>query len=386
MVDARSLKANYADDLLDDENVATVGIGKDDDGNEVLVIGVKDSAQAVSLPQGLNRQDYRIDEVGEFKAESYGSQLAAQNRQSEHRPVPGGVSVGHVDITAGTTSYLLTDGSDVYTASNNHVYANVNQGQQGDTIIQPGDADGGSSDQQSAELVDYVPIEDGVTVDVAWAEPVVEHTTDIIDIGAPQGQPRRAEVGETLTKSGRTTGVTEGVVNQIEASVDVNFGDAGTIRIEDLIVTEDMSDGGDSGSAVLGVDDNAPVGLLFAGSDTATAHCEAVNVEQATGLSIVTGDDGGGGNGGGTPTAQVTFTLESEGPDMGNITVDVWDQSGVVIEGAQVSIDGEVADSAQTSSDGIATFEEVPIGDYSITVSAEGYVEQTKAITESGFN
>ena len=52
------------------------------------------------------------------------------------RPVPIGVSTGHPNITAGTIGCRVTDGTNVYALSNNHVYANSNEATIGDNVLQ----------------------------------------------------------------------------------------------------------------------------------------------------------------------------------------------------------------------------------------------------------
>lgn len=382
MTDVQNLKALHKDTLMADANVSSVGIGMDDEGEEVLVIGVKDASQSIQIPESLSDSDYRVDEIGELKPEIVGTQVVPEgDPTAKHRPVPGGVSVGHIDITAGTASYLLEDGSGtVYTASNNHVYAMSNQATEGDTIIQPGSADGGTTSDQSATLVGYVPIENGVTVDLAWAAQEVEHVTQLLDYAVPQGTPRRVEVGDVLKKSGRTTGVTEGEVQQVQATVDVNYGgDLGTVTLEDQILTGDMSDGGDSGSAALIKGEGVPGGLLFAGSDTVTVLSEAVNVEAQSGMSIVTGEA--------VPTATVTLVVaEQTTNNKGNITATVEDQNGNPVTSVTVTADGEGASLSQTTdASGVATFEGVTVGSYTVATNPDGYDGDSASITSDDF-
>ena len=75
------------------------------------------------------------------------------------RPVPGGISIGHTEITAGTFGCLVKRGSDTYILSNNHVIANSNDAQVGDVIIQPGPVDGGTSPADDiARLAEFIPM------------------------------------------------------------------------------------------------------------------------------------------------------------------------------------------------------------------------------------
>ena len=73
------------------------------------------------------------------------------------RPAPGGVSIGHINITAGTLGCLVKKNNEVFILSNNHVLANSNNGQIGDPILQPGKYDGGSyPNDHIANLYQYI--------------------------------------------------------------------------------------------------------------------------------------------------------------------------------------------------------------------------------------
>lgn len=75
------------------------------------------------------------------------------------RPVPIGVSTGHPAITVGTIGARVTDGTNVYALSNNHVYANENNATIGDDVIQPGTSgDGASPADDIGTLAAFEPI------------------------------------------------------------------------------------------------------------------------------------------------------------------------------------------------------------------------------------
>ena len=93
-------------------------------------------------------------EVGEIRA--------LQARTDRWRPAPGGVSIGHYKITAGTLGCIVRDRAtgDRLILSNNHVLANSNDAAPGDAVIQPGAADGGNvNDDTFATLERFCPIE-----------------------------------------------------------------------------------------------------------------------------------------------------------------------------------------------------------------------------------
>ncbi|WP_419584218.1 hypothetical protein [Thiolapillus sp.] len=250
---------------------------------------------------------------------------AFQEPTGRFRPAPGGVSVGHKDITAGTLGCWVKRDGQWMILSNNHVLANVNEASIGDAILQPGTHDGGvNPDDQIATLEDFVPIElgglpsdcniagglvsllnaiakaldsntriqavraqaEGNTVDAAIARPLKEEDVkaEILHIGAITGVAA-AELGMALKKSGRTTGYTEGTVQQVDVTVNVNYGAGRTVMFTDQIVASPMGKPGDSGSAILD-DQNRLVGLLFAGSDDSTIFNKIYNVFSKLNLTL----------------------------------------------------------------------------------------------------
>ena len=94
----------------------------------------------------------------------------------------------------------------------------------------------------------------------------------IIGIGLPPGAVDPS-LGLLVRKSGRTTGLTEGVVRVVNFDVfNVQY-DQGFVRVDDVVVIEGIagpfSKPGDSGSAI--VDPRGRViALLFAGSEVVT--------------------------------------------------------------------------------------------------------------------
>jgi hypothetical protein len=194
-----------------------------------------------------------------------------------------------------------------YILSNNHVLANVNAAEIGDPIWQPGPLDGGTSQDQIATLADFIPLDRGQEpaacqvartlaqllntladltgsqhrleavqktpgqnlMDVALARPDAPDLVvpEILDIGLPVGVGEPL-LGMPVQKTGRTTGKTEGVIQQIDVTVNVDYN--GTpIWFTNQVFATSMSQPGDSGSAILDMERNV-VGLLFAGSERVT--------------------------------------------------------------------------------------------------------------------
>jgi len=241
------------------------------------------------------------------------------------RPAPGGVSIGHRDITAGTLGCLVKKNNELYILSNNHVLANSNNAQLGDPIFQPGPYDGGSyPDDHIANLEQFVrlnfievpsecPAALGISnflnglatlfnsdarfrvistkaidnlVDAAIAKPINpgDVTEEILEIGTIQGTIA-GDLGMAIKKSGRTTGLTTGEITQVDVTVNVQYGENKIALFTDQLMAGAMSQGGDSGSAVL-TDNNQLTGLLFAGSDETTVINRIENVFSALEVTV----------------------------------------------------------------------------------------------------
>lgn len=211
------------------------------------------------------------------------------DRTQRFRPVPGGCSVGHPYVTAGTMGVTLKLGGSKYGLSNNHVLAAASSIQNprasiGDIILQPGVYDGGTEDDAVGTLAWYYPFnENGVNIiDAAIFKPASDDllSDEILDIGTVKGFSTVKE-DETVQKSGRTTGVTVSEVLDVNATVNVDYGMFG-LTFANQIITNFMANGGDSGSALLDMDNNL-VGLLFAGSSYVTVHNHISPVMQSIG-------------------------------------------------------------------------------------------------------
>lgn len=239
------------------------------------------------VPEKLGPMKTDVQEVGRLE-------LLSTPRNQRYRPAPGGVSIGHYKISAGTLGAVVRDKKtgEPLILSNNHVLANITNGhdgkaQKGDPILQPGSYDKGKEDDDViGHLERYIPLKPTKNVfipplnivDCAVARPVNHEAIedDILGIGTINGVIN-PEIDMRVMKSGRTTGVTEGTIRAIDSTVNVNIDGEQKAVFTDQIVTSPLSQGGDSGSLVLDKDRNA-VGLLFAGSNQATVCNKIKNV------------------------------------------------------------------------------------------------------------
>lgn len=171
----------------------------------------------------------------------------------------------------------------------------VNEASFDEEIWQPSPYDDGTADDAVGTLAGYVPVKDGMTVDLAAR--TVDPEQEVVSYhnlsdSFPSGVKRdgwKNLLGTTLQKTGRTTGVSSGTVIGTSATVNVNYGeDHGQIKLRDQIITTAMSKGGDSGSPVFEKSSGTLVGELFAGSSMATISYKASNMESEFGIEVLT--------------------------------------------------------------------------------------------------
>jgi hypothetical protein len=327
------IQAEYQETLLAKPNVVGVAVGyKESDGvisdepAVVVLVEQKRPLAALSadevIPREIDGTRTDVYEVGYLQAQ--------QGSRDRHRPViPGGVSIGHYKVTAGTLGVMVRDRTtgERFVLSNNHVIANSNDALVGDAILQPAAMDGGREPGDVvARLERFIPLHylgepdppkpgapsgcDTVDVlvslsnmlatlfgsqkrvqatatgtastaqaqqnvaDCALGRPVDPNmfSDEIRTIGVIEGT-KSPQLGMRIRKSGRTTDYTESVVTLLNATVNVAYHTAQgqrTARFTGQAICEAMSQGGDSGSLVVDATEQRAVGLLFAGSPLAT--------------------------------------------------------------------------------------------------------------------
>ncbi len=329
--EVKNVKTKHEVSILGKQNVVGVGIGYKTvaglkTGELCMVIMVRQKVtraglrQEALVPARVDGLPTDVVQVGEIWAQ--------QSRTGKYRPAPGGVSIGHYRISAGTLGAVVRDrdSGERLILSNNHVLANSNDAQKGDPILQPGGADGGTVDADTiARLERFCAIDFSQqdsscgwasafahmgnalaallgsdhriralrlnaqatnAVDAAVARPIrdADVLEEILEIGTVSGA-LEAELGMPVRKSGRTTGLTTGEITIVDATVNVNYGSGRTATFVNQLVAGPMSQGGDSGSLVLAADSQQAVGLLFAGSSQSTifnpiwAVLDCLNVE-----------------------------------------------------------------------------------------------------------
>jgi hypothetical protein len=309
-------------------NVVSVGrgykyVGGSKTSEISAVVGVSKKVSNVYLltseiiPKQLNGLRSDVVEIGTVRAFELTSKV---------RPLQLGYSVGHPAITAGTIGGIVICNGKPAILSNNHVLANSNAATIGDDSMQPGPYDqtepgdyviGQLYDFKEIGFVSDIPTECNIgqafvflsnailaylgrktrlaAVQAAEIFNKVDAAVAILNDGVgfdPACAIKkiiRAGIGDRVFKVGRTTERTEGTIDQIDVTLQVQYG-AGQIAVfDDQMLSESLySQPGDSGSGIRSMNDEYCLkGLLFAGSDTVTIGCQPDNVQSALNFQLI---------------------------------------------------------------------------------------------------
>ena len=219
---------------------------------------------------------------GNYSPSANGS-LANAVRRARRDPIQPGISISHHLGTAGTIEAVVFDRTDGQACilSNKHVLAEAVLAETGDQILQPGRTDGGRRDIDAIARLRRTYL--GLKGDAAIAtlnDARVAHTTQF-GSGADIRHTRRAMPGDRVTKSGRTTGVTVGLVEGV-GRFKMNYPtgeqqiDGFKVRLEDAANPEnrEITFRGDSGSLWYDADTLEGLGLHFAGENDSAPTAE----------------------------------------------------------------------------------------------------------------
>jgi len=280
-----------------------VGIGHSEAEGEVIVF-VEDERAKQGIPRSFNGYTVRTEITGKIQVLS--TQVAeplagvSSERRGEVSPLVGGISLSAWIpgvYYAGTLSMVTYDDKIL---SNAHVIAlepdTDNFLDLGTAIIQPGSGDGGRSGARVGELEDYIPI-DFAPGAINYADAAIGSIDGGVDAsyGEQFGEGgnywiegwTEVSIGDTVRKSGRTTGVTTGQVINTNVDVKMEYGDQEVWFFDQIQVKQDnwsFAGAGDSGSAV--DKDGEFVGLVFAGTEDYVYINKAQHIIEGLGIAV----------------------------------------------------------------------------------------------------
>jgi hypothetical protein len=212
------------------------------------------------------------------------------------KPVQPGNSIGHVKITAGTLGAIVTKRNTLHILSNSHVLAQSGIAKIGDSIIYPGDADGGAlPDDLVAKLSGFKKFVTGGDfvnhVDCAIAKPTAARLPDVVSEIKGLGIPKRTikpKRGMKVVKVGRTSGKTVGEIRDVHFRFVLDYDEVGAVGFIDQVLCTRYTQPGDSGSLVLDQATGRAVGLHFAGARGGSVFNPIDDVLTELGVKLVT--------------------------------------------------------------------------------------------------
>ena len=269
--------------------------------------------------------------------------------------------------------------------SNTHVIAPFYNGAQiGDGILQPGTADGGSFTDKIGELVDYDPIFfDGSLnkMDAAIYLPTKQEDIDetILDIGKVSGVKTDLKIGDLVYKSGRTSAVTSGKIIGLDGTVKVSYGRGRVAVFDRQVFSEQILDGGDSGSCIIQKENNRiyAVGLGFAGSTNMSIFTPIQPILDRFKCKVYVKE--------GEVEKRYSINIQMK-KNQGNTKwlvdgyITEYD-SGMPLKDVKITIDKKNIDphwETNTDDTGYFAVSDVEEGEHTITAELEGYVTYTK--------
>jgi hypothetical protein len=299
----RVVKQRVEDELLARPGVNAIDIrekvtGGRPTGQLAIVVSVDDKKPKRALkasdliPEEIDGipTDVVEERVVLHAASALATEVAPLVDTTKYTTLKGGISMGpcrsvHLEppdvpvagnyIFVGTFGAIVEDRvTRAQMALTNFHVASVDAGWSvGDTMAQPGRVDGGTCPADIFGTLTRAVLSDHVDGAVVSINAAASTDCSIQDIGDVKGQAA-GTVGLPVRKRGRTTGLTYGSVESIDATVSIDYGDGlgvhtlkDQLRIQvDAAQSPKFSDHGDSGSVVV-TSDNKVIGLLFAGID-----------------------------------------------------------------------------------------------------------------------
>lgn len=276
--------------LLAAPNVTSLGIGyKHVAGARTRELALQFTVERKLAPQGLAAEGIaEIAPVIEFEGVQIPTDVMQRRfepsyvivqlepkseRKTRQDPIRGGISVAHETVSAGTLGAIVRDAATgaPLILSNWHVLSG-GVGRPGDTVVQPGPFD--DSETAGNKVGRLLRSHLGLAGDCAVA--TIEQrrvALDQVELPAEIRSVGKPELGDLVVKSGRTTGVTHGLVSRVECVFKLAYADVGEQMIGGFEIEpspahpapeDEISRGGDSGSAWIAVDpDGAPTNVML---------------------------------------------------------------------------------------------------------------------------
>jgi len=298
-----AVKAKHERQIIATNGVS--GITTDPSTNQIVVF-TENKQVCANVPKELDGYSVRCEVIGRITAVQPAAvatprttfSYATYSRTGVNRPVFGGISVmtSAYPTAAGTLGLVLSSNQILSCA---HVLAmdtNANFVPLQTSVWQPGGYDGGSATYAIGNLTAYTPITFGpngvnyadaarASLSVAGNQGKVLNAANNGFVSVSGTYTRALTTRDSVSKSGRTSGVTSDFVYYPSATVNVYYNSTAYAVFQDqLLVRQPFLQPGDSGSVVY--KNGQFVGLGFAASNTVAVVCKAHYIESELGITV----------------------------------------------------------------------------------------------------
>jgi endonuclease G len=291
----------HAAKWLEDPNVTSIGIGykqvKDKVTPEISIqftVGTKtspehlESLSTTRIPESIEIDGTSIptDVIERSFSPSFKrlQLLPKDQRSARVETLQPGISVGSVNTSAGTIGAFVRDrrSGKIVLLSNWHVLQGPT-GTIGDDIVQPGRHDDNRIDENviGKLLRSHLGAAGDCAIASISRRPYIG---EVLGLGVVVGTIGDPALGDHVIKSGRTTGVTRGIVTRLEVNTKMDYGKNTVAAVGGFEIGPDpatpapdgeISRAGDSGSTWLATDKkgnstSTMLGLHFAGDSEGT--------------------------------------------------------------------------------------------------------------------
>jgi hypothetical protein len=302
---ALTTQGRYTEKLLANPGIVGTGVGLTASGKPTVKVFTRTTG-VTGIPASLDGVPVEVVVTGEITSlpavrGAADFTVAAAPNDIYVRPVPIGVSTGNEGTcSAGTIGARVKAGNKIYALSNNHVYALENQAPLGSRILQPGRYDlncaTAGADKRLGTLTKFVPVVFSKTASNVVDAAIALTSTSLLDrgtppdgYGIPAATPVAPAVGMPVQKYGKTSKLTVGWVDAINATVTVTYNTGTTRFVKQILIAArgPFCRAGDSGSLIVTTAGRQPVGLLFAGTSSGYTFANPIgDVLKAFNVSI----------------------------------------------------------------------------------------------------
>jgi hypothetical protein len=302
---ALTAQGRYTEMLLAKPGIVGTGVGLTAAGKPAVKVFTR-TPDVTGIPTSLDGVPVEVVVTGEITSlpavrGAADFTVAVAPSDIYARPVPIGVSTGNeATCSSGTIGARVKAGNKIYALSNNHVYALENQAPLGSRILQPGRYDlncaTGGADKRLGSLTKFVPVVFSKTASNIVDAAIALTSTSMLDrgtppdgYGIPAATPVAPAVGMPVQKYGKTSKLTVGWVDAINATVTVTYNTGTTRFVKQILIAArgPFCRAGDSGSLIVTTAGRQPVGLLFAGTSSGYTFANPIgDVLKAFNVSI----------------------------------------------------------------------------------------------------